>query len=167
MLVKVAILTPKKKDMSNLQVRRLKQYNEDCILGELWFNGEKLCVTLEPALDRDPHPGIPAGIYPLSLQKSGEVYSWMSRKNEAVAESGIPLLNNVPGRGGVEIHIGNSCKPAPGKPLGDSLGCILIGTAISGDTITGSTQAYARCYPIFRDNILAGGAEIEIIDIVA
>ena len=146
--------------MSRLQVRRKTEIAGDCIIGELFLDDTKLCNTLEPSYTREPHPAIPAGTYRLCLQKSGEVYGWMSKKNPSVETFGIPLLENVPGRSGVEIHIGNTSK--------DTLGCTLLGQNIQGNQVLGSTVAYARVYPTLRAYINEDpDGTIDYIDIPA
>lgn len=156
--------------MSRLQVQRQITDNATYILGEMTLNGKHLCYTLEPAYEREPHPAIPAGTYPLTLQPSGEVYTWMCStltSHETDGEDintvanfvhdGIPLLENVPGRSGIEIHIGNFPK--------DTLGCTLTGSAQGKGTVTGSTVAYYKIYPILREYIQnEPGHTIDYID---
>lgn len=158
---------------SRLQVIR-KETNPDLyITGALVLDGNELCKTLEPGYERLPHPAIPAGVYPLTLQTSGEVYGWMTRslsghafsddqKKTAkdFADNGVPLLQNIPGRDDVEIHIGNSEK--------DTLGCTLLGDADNGDgTLSNSTDAYYKAYPKLLDYIQNDPDHtIEYVDIV-
>ena len=159
--------------MSRLQVRRKSDNKTDSITGELFLDDTKLCNTLEPGSERPQHPAIPAGIYKLALVKEGEVYGWMKKKAQSIEANGVPLLENVPGRGGVEIHIGNSCMPSAEKPFGDSLGCLLLGQNVNDNTkvtgfLSGSTVAYIRNYPVLLDYIKNDpDGTIEYIDVPA
>lgn len=133
--------------------------------------GQHVCYTLEPAYERIPHPAIPQGTYLLTLQTFGTVYGWMctALKNHTVTPNqqgvaasfrgeGIPLLQNVPGRSGVELHIGNTAA--------DSEGCSLIGAGQGNGRITGSTEAYYSFYPVISDYIKSDPANafIDYID---
>jgi hypothetical protein len=145
--------------MSRLKVQRYVSDDDTLYCpGEMFLDENVLCVTLEPGLNRPEHPAIPSGTYHLTLAKYGEVYGWMKNtllKHAATQDeketailflnNGIPLLENVPGRGGIEIHIGN--KEA------DTLGCTLLGTIESGQQIQESTAAYFKVYPTLLDYI--------------
>lgn len=140
--------------MPRFSVQRDKITNpEHYATGILKLDGKTFCLTLEPGPNRFPHPIIPAGVYPVILAKFGHVYASMcdmltkraaSAADKATAQSfvenGAPLLQNVPGRGSIMIHIGNSEK--------DSEGCTLLGSTANGNTIAGSTLAYFRFYPV-------------------
>jgi hypothetical protein len=134
-------------------------------------DGTLLCVTLEPGLNRPQHPAIPSGTYNLTVQKFGEVYTWMKKdlasrastmEQRAIASSfaqnGVPLLMYVAGRGGIEIHIGNTEK--------DTLGCTLLGDQdMDNGSIISSTAAYFRVYPIILGYIQSNeNPQIEYID---
>jgi Steigviridae/Suoliviridae L,D-carboxypeptidase/transpeptidase len=79
--------------------------------GRMLANGEPFCVTLErPAAKfADPHPCVPAGDYRVVLCHSSHFGRFM------------PLLENVPGRSGIEIHWGNFPS--------DFQGCIGVGSS--------------------------------------
>jgi hypothetical protein len=145
--------------MSRLQVRRLKGDIGHYSPGVLTLDDTKLCITLEPGLQREPHPAIPAGTYKLALATAGHVYNWMKdsltkhatsldekKTAQLFVDNGVPLLESVPGRGGVEIHIGNSEV--------DTLGCLLLGISQGSDgRILSSTAAYFKTYPKLLDYI--------------
>jgi Steigviridae/Suoliviridae L,D-carboxypeptidase/transpeptidase len=87
--------------------------------GHLSVDGVPFCVTLERPAARfgDPHPCIPAGEYRVTLYRSPHFGRLM------------PLLEGVPGRGGIEIHWGNFVR--------DFEGCIGVG-ATRGELPDGS-----------------------------
>ena len=92
--------------------------------------GVQVCVTLELPWRDDAHEVscIPAGEYPahrfLSPKRGYEVF----------------MLDDVPGRSAIELHIGNTVH--------DTDGCILLGTAhglVNGQQgITGSGDAFRK-----------------------
>jgi hypothetical protein len=77
--------------------------------GHLFVDGAPFCVTLERPAARfgDPQPCIPAGEYRVTLYQSPHFGRLM------------PLLEDVPGRSGIEIHWGNFVR--------DFEGCIGVG----------------------------------------
>ncbi len=87
--------------------------------GHLFLNGIPFGVTLERPSVRfgDPHPCIPAGEYRVTLYQSPHFGRLM------------PLLEDVPGRSGIEIHWGNF--------VGDFEGCVGVG-ATRGELPDGS-----------------------------
>ena len=87
----------------------------------MFVNGSLFCVTLErPAAPfGDPHPCIPAGEYRIALYHSPHFGRMM------------PLLEDVPGRSGIEIHWGNFVT--------DFEGCIGVGASRS--TLQGGKPA--------------------------
>jgi hypothetical protein len=60
----------------------------------------------------------------------------------------VPLVNNVPGYAGVEIHVGNF-------PL-DTDGCLLLGTSTGPDEVLNSKAAIEAFYRQFFATIAAG-----------
>ena len=129
----------------------------DYMTGVLSNENGVICYTLEPGKERDPHPAIPAGTYPIEFRKEGGVYAWMSSdltnragsdEQRAVAQqfidNGVPHIL-VDGRGLIEIHIGNTST--------DTEGCTLLGLTDNGQGSIGqSTQAYYKAYPIILQN---------------
>lgn len=100
----------------NLEIKRGKP-TENSVIGELFLNGTFECYTLEGT-----HTMIPAGIYPVTLYNS-PIHNYV-----------VPLLQNVPHRDYIEMHIG--CFPK------DTKGCILVGQRKSLDCILGSRDAF-------------------------
>ena len=93
--------------------------------GVLFFpaeSGQSPMATLEPPAS-GAHPAIPAGEYPLRLDVVSPRFARSPRRWSAAWGARLPRLMQVPGREGILIHPGN--RPA------DSLGCVLIGRAVS------------------------------------
>lgn len=93
--------------MKKLTLKRINSSSE-CVLGVLELDDKEICKTLElPWRDNQKNIScIPAGEYKLSpypSAKFGEVY----------------IVNNVSGRDGILIHVGNTAD--------DIQGCILVG----------------------------------------
>jgi len=107
-------------------IERMSETN-DCIQGNLYVDGKLICNTLE-------RPEI-GNINDISSVRPGR-YQAKLRKDHADGWR-IELLN-VPGRGHVQIHIGNVRE--------QSLGCVLVGT-IEGKSpcaLKWSREAYLR-----------------------
>lgn len=99
-----------------LLVKRIWK-TEHSIIGELSIDGGTCeCFTLER-----PEVAIPAGNYAVSF--------YDSPKNKRK----VPLIL-VPGRKFIEIHIGNFPK--------ETEGCLLVGSARSGDAVGHSKDAF-------------------------
>lgn len=112
-------------DQLNIEVMR--QYSgDDCTSGSMGVNGQFLCHTLErPWADNQKNiSSIPAGTYPAFLRYD-KADHWRLQ------------LENVPGRTGVQIHVGNEPD--------QTLGCILVGMdlAPSKCSVSRSKDAYA------------------------
>lgn len=130
-------------------------------------DGTPLCYVLEPG-PRMAHPCIPLGVYPLRLQTQGDKSAAYARTYSSKFglgwHKGMVLIDDVPGRIGIEFHIGNS--------IADTLGCLLAGESVlnpPGDgsehyEVVRSRLAYERVYPVLRDAILAGACSLQIID---
>ena len=113
-----------------------------CSIGELTINGVFECFTLE---DKDRgltqnmplaqiqntkvygQTAIPKGRYPVVIQ-----YSEKHGKD-------LPTLRNVPDFGGVEMHPGNTDV--------DTLGCILVGTMRTSNSVLNSVKAFNSFFP--------------------
>lgn len=79
--------------------------------------GTTLCVTLEELWHDDDRNGL--GDKNRSRIPAGS-YVAFRRKSPAHGGQELFELRNVPGRGNIQIHAGNTTK--------DTLGCILVGT---------------------------------------
>jgi hypothetical protein len=131
--------------------------------------GDPLCFCLEPGQLREPNPAITAGTYDLVLRtvgaKHAEYNKFYAAKFGIGWHKGMVEITKVPGRDFIEFHVGNT--------IADTLGCSLAGTTSiappgngSGHwEVSGSRAAYERVYPILRDGILAGGAQLRILPI--
>lgn len=129
-------------------------------------DGAPMCFCLEPGGLRDPYPGIPAGSYPLRLRTVGEKHAEYNRIYAAKFgigwHRGMVEIAEVPGREAIEFHIGNT--------IADTLGCSLAGESFiqppgngSGHyEVARSRAAYERVYPLLRDAILKGDAQLTI-----
>ena len=107
----------------NLTVQR-GQGDAQCTPGELSIEGMHECWTLEPRRDQSagkPY-SIPAATYRLVL-------SWSAHFSRVV-----PVLLEVPGFSGVEIH--------PGNYPGDTHACTLVGDTESVDFVGMSDVAF-------------------------
>lgn len=131
-----------------------------------WFapDGAPLCWALEPGPQRQPHPRIPAGLYPLCLRTIGEKHEQYLKHYGPVFHKGMVEICDVPDRIAIEAHKGNS--------IHDTLGCSLWGTTalkpeISNSLlweVTASAAAYERVYPVIRDAILDGPTLLRIFN---
>lgn len=121
--------------------------------------------TLEPGLQREPHPGIPTGQYILRLRTIGQKHAAYKARYDGDHVFGIGWhrgmieIAAVPGREAIEFHVGNT--------IADSEGCSLCGLLFTpgpdGHFRVGSSrQAYERAYPIIRDLILAGPVSLHL-----
>jgi len=91
-----------------LKIVRMGTYGKT-VMGELWvvdhlMGDNKLCDTIEN-LDYL----IPELIYPVHVSHSPKFRRL------------LPIINNVPGRSGIRMHVGNEAR--------DSQGCVLLGNA--------------------------------------
>ena len=119
--------------------------------GNFSINGVFECYCLEPT-DRGLTSDMSlADIQAIKIQDKTAVpigrYSvtkYFSPKNNAT----VPLLQDVPDYGYVEIHVGNFPK--------DTDGCLLLGTDIGPDEVLNSKVAVAAFYPKFFAALDAG-----------
>lgn len=127
-------------------IRKIKTPNST--IGDFLIDGIKKFVTLEDvdrgltsamtlakiaAIKVKTETAIPTGRY--------KVTSYFSPKHNAI----VPLVNDVPGFEGIEIHIGNYAK--------DTDGCLLLGTGLAPDMITGSKDTIDQFYPIVFETL--------------
>ena len=126
--------------------RTIKSSNST--VSDFYIDGQRTYYGLEP-VDRGLHddmtldqikaikvqnkPAIPTGRYRVTRQ-----YSLKHRRD-------VPLINDVKGFGGVEIHIGNCPK--------DTEGCLLLGTDRRPDEVLNSKAAIDAFYRKFFDTV--------------
>jgi len=110
---------------------------------------------------------IPAGTYPITMQKAGELYTTYSQHPDPVIKAftlkwGVMLLNNVPGFAGVEIHTGNEYT--------STKGCLLCGDSINNNSfMQGFLASSVEAYKYLLDTVDAvlsrgEGMSIKIVD---
>lgn len=111
-----------------LDLIRQKSAN-GCTIGELHFNGKFFCYTLEDVVRPAgqyvaEQTAIPAGHYPVTIERSPSLHILTPRLGGAVAGRGILM------------HVGNSAA--------DTKGCILVGFSKlpSGIKIYKSQEAF-------------------------
>jgi Family of unknown function (DUF5675) len=124
---------------------------ENSTVGEFSINGSFFSFSLEPTsrgltsdmtLDQiagikiPDRTAIPTGRY--------KVTSYFSPRHQKQ----VPLLVDVPGYAGVEIHVGNFPQ--------DTDGCLLLGTSKGVDEVLGSRIAIGNFYQQFFAAITAG-----------
>lgn len=110
----------------NLRVNRFLIGTEG-IVGRLMINGLPQCYTLE---NRDL--AIPPGEYPVTFYDSPK-------------HGPVPLIQGVPGRDFIEMHIANYPK--------ELLGCIALGLSHGNDYIEASKDACNAVFPILKSAI--------------
>lgn len=152
--------------MTQLVAQRL--YSDGKSIVSRWHapDGGLLCFGLEPGFERQPHPAIPAGTYPLRLRTVGEKHETYLRRFGGHFHHGMVEICDVPGREAIEFHIGNT--------IDDTLGCTLAGETIieprlanSGHwEVSKSLFAYQAVYPVLRATIEAGKTMLEVRPIV-
>ena len=97
--------------------------------GRLSIDGAQFCYTLEPPRGPMLHP---PGIYQASLYVSPE---WTTKRGYPFR---LPLLKDVPGFTGIEIHIGNIAA--------DTKGCTVVGLTQSVDAVGYSEDAFFKLF---------------------
>lgn len=135
-------------------------FTEKSTIGSLYINGEFYCYTLEDKVREATEKkvygetAIPYGTYPIIYRKEGTTYeSYKTRFADIKNDRGILYLREIPGYEYVLIHCGN--RPE------DTLGCLLVGSAIGNNSITGSEIAYRKIYPVIA-SALDKGEEVKI-----
>jgi len=144
----------------DIQLKRTRK-SKVATFGSIFIDGKFVCYSLEDIVRKDPNPGTPeneAKVYaetaiPAGTYKVQITFSQRFQKK-------LPILIEVPGFTGIRIHKGNRSK--------DTMGCILVGMAPSGDDWLGlSTEAWTILQP-YWDRIERGEeATITITDTFA
>jgi hypothetical protein len=123
-------------------------------LSALYIDGDFECWVLEDAEQEEKIEGItriPAGRYPIGVRKNSPMAKRYDDKFENIDHRGMLWLRGVPDYTYVYIHIGNNHE--------NTEGCLLVGDGVGRDsfgvasTITQSTNAYLRIYPMIMDAI--------------
>lgn len=112
-----------------------KIYSPNGIIGELYFNNNFVCNTLENFKLR-----INEGKYPLEITYSPKF------------NTNLPEIKNVENRTGIRIHSGNT--------QADTEGCILVGDYNGNYTLINSKKTLEKLITLIKDNEIR---EIEIV----
>ena len=130
----------------NIIVQRKTEIN-NTVLGELSIDGKFFCYTLEDKI-RDVkikhETAIPAGTYKVLLT--------LSQRFKTI----LPILLNVPGFEGIRIHSGNT--------IASSSGCVIVGSAIKGETLLHSKTTLQQLLLKMKTAIKKEPITIEIIN---
>lgn len=119
----------------------------DTTPGDLSVNGVHECFTCEDQIREIPgqpverwkvygKTAIPAGRYRVLVTPSSRF------------KRDLPLLCDVPGFGGIRIHVGNTSA--------DTDGCILPGTVRVSSGVASSTKAFDSLFPKIQTAIQSG-----------
>jgi hypothetical protein len=116
-------------DTLGIRITRKRPYSGS-VGGDLFVGGTFVCYSLELpwAWNAKSVSCIPNGQY-RAVVRYDHADKWRME------------LQGVPGRGQVQIHIGNFPK--------DSKGCVLVGTATAPNQVTNSGVAYAKLKAAF------------------
>ena len=129
-----------------LKLQRTAQIN-NTVLGELFINDKFFCYTLEDKI-RDVkikhETCISEGTYKIILN--------YSQRFKTI----LPLLLDVPNFEGVRIH--------PGNTIHDTSGCLLVGSAIKGETILHSKTTFFKLFEKLKLAFKKEEIEIEILN---
>lgn len=122
---------------STIFVKRMI-FSDLSTIGELLFDNERLCYTLEDTVRKDGvkihgKTAIPAGKYEVVVSFSNRFQRY------------LPLLLNVPYFEGVRIHPGNTPQ--------DTEGCILVGKMHGVDLVTDSRVAFNELFAKIEEAI--------------
>lgn len=128
-----------------------KYHDKRTTIGELMIDGTYACLILEDEPREVKVHGetrIPAGRYRITLRTEGKFHEAYSKRFPEM-HHGMLWIRDVPGFEYILIHCGNTDK--------DTEGCLITGSAIgTNNSVTGSTIAYKKTYPIITKEILAG-----------
>lgn len=117
-------------------------------IGRLYVNGQFQCYILEdvtrpPNVKIKNETAIPYGKYEVTMDFSNRFQKLM------------PHILNVPMFSGVRIHAGNDKD--------DTEGCLLCGTSVAPDWVSGSRDAFKLLYEILLNTYTKEKITLEII----
>lgn len=130
--------------IKKVKLQLVRYFNDSqIILGNLYgYDSERKTYlyglslfTLENAVK-----AIPVGIYPYRLSVTPATSKWFGK------QSYILTIDDVPGRSGIQIHVGNTIK--------DTTGCILVGLEENDnqDALLASQPAFNQLVKWLQDN---------------
>ena len=140
------MLTNKNTEVKGVNLLILRDtFTEISTIGNLYLDGEWLCDTLElPYKDNQRSiSSIPAGQYKVRLRTA---------KESATRDYLHLLIQDVPNRGYVLFHVGNSAK--------DTRGCVLVGIGTEQDYVKNSRLAMEL---LMKEILNLGGTNINLI----
>ena len=146
MLQNLKMLTNKNTEVKGVNLLILRDtFTEISTIGNLYLDGEWLCDTLElPYKDNQRSiSSIPAGQYKVRLRTA---------KESATRDYLHLLIQDVPNRGYVLFHVGNSAK--------DTRGCVLVGIGTEQDYVKNSRLAMEL---LMKEILNLGGTNINLI----
>lgn len=125
-----------------IKLQRIKN-DGNTTIGELFINGFFQCFILEDEPREVKVKGetrIPAGKYKIGLRTVGGFHERFSKRFKDMHIGMLQILD-VPGFEYILIHPGNTDK--------DTDGCLITGSDVLDNfTVSGSTMAYKKIYPI-------------------
>lgn len=125
-----------------IKLQRIKN-DGNTTIGELFINGFFQCFILEDEPREVKVKGetrIPAGKYKIGLRTVGGFHERLSKRFKDMHIGMLQILD-VPGFEYILIHPGNTDK--------DTDGCLITGSDVLDNfTVSGSTMAYKKIYPI-------------------
>jgi hypothetical protein len=146
MLQNLRMLTNKNTEVKGVNLLIIREtFTDKSTIGNLYLDGEWLCDTLElPYRDNQRSIScIPAGQYKVRLRTARE---------SATRDYLHLLVENVPNRDFVLVHIGNKSS--------DSRGCILVGIGREQDFVKNSRLAMEL---LMKEILNLGGTNINLI----
>jgi hypothetical protein len=123
-----------------MELTLIRTPKTNCTLGQLFYNGQEFCKTIED-IDRKlevvgchakiPYlTAIPRGRYEVIISFSDRFKKYM------------PLLLNVPCFDGIRIHSGNRTE--------DTEGCLIVGSDFSGDSVINSRVTFTKLMTMLK-----------------
>ena len=127
---------------------------------EVWCDGTIIhtCAGLEPDFDEVKEMGgsrIPEGTYALRLRNEGAMTARYSERFPTWFKGSLHV-KNVENYENIYIHAGNTAE--------DTAGCLLVGKAKSGNSVTSSVSALRKLYEIVIQSVIMGEATIQYLD---
>ena len=133
----------------------------DATLSQIYVDEQRICYGLEDGKNFPKIPGktrIPAGAYQTILRTVGGTHERYLRKFGPEFHKGMLWLQGVPNFQYILIHIGNTVE--------DTEGCVLLGLGRDETrmTVSASTSAYKKLYPMVVDAAASGHLWVDVED---